>query len=317
MSSLEGSKQEVPGDIDGGVEQGGGENRAGLAPRPAVENAGDGGQGHVTPVGKAHVGDVRKAEENRGGPPSGEVAMRSTRKHVLQQAAEEQLFGPRGEKENAERKERKRLPLGPLRFELNEVDRVAQGNGDAGENHKTRHDEEAPVVAPADGITDAADAAEEQEACQRDVNAEKHGEHVGEAPAWKRPKPVRQRPSPGIRQRLHCHPYARENEEVLPRAGRLAIGGGSKRERNENETGYGGSTRERESICPQAVNQVDKEDCGTEQVAAAGAEARGEAIRHAARGKKQRHQKEKRESRERGSEGAATVAQPDGVQRSS
>src|SRR5712664_3168298 len=181
----------MPGDVHGGVEQGGGENRAGLAPRPAVENAGDGGQDHVTPVGKAHVGDVRKAEENRGGPPSGEVAMRSTRKHVLQQAAEEQLFGPRGEKENAERKERKRLPLGPLRFELNEVDRVAQWNGDAGEYDEACENEEAPVMAPADGITDAADAAEEHETRQRDVNAEKHRKNVGEASAGKRPEPVR------------------------------------------------------------------------------------------------------------------------------
>src|SRR5260370_1634676 len=120
-------------------------------------------------------------------------------------------------------------------------------------------------MAQANGIADAADAAEEQETRQRDVNAEKHGKNVGEAPARKRPEPVRQRPSPGIRQRLHCHPYARENEEVLPRAGRLARGGGGKRERNENETGYGSSTRERENICTQGVNQGDKAQRGAKQ----------------------------------------------------
>src|SRR5256885_7434843 len=58
-----------------------------------------------SPVWKAHVGDVREAKENGSGPPAGEVAMRSAREHVLQQAAEEELFGPRGEKENAERSE--------------------------------------------------------------------------------------------------------------------------------------------------------------------------------------------------------------------
>src|SRR5260370_14949188 len=114
----------------------------------------------------------------------------------MQQAAEQKLFGPGSEKENAERKERKRLQLGQLRFELNEVDRVSEGTGDAGENHKTRRDEEAPGMAPADGIADAADAAEGHETRQRAVNAEKHRKNVGAAPAPKRPDPVRQPPSP-------------------------------------------------------------------------------------------------------------------------
>src|SRR6267378_2178674 len=171
-------------------------------------------------------------------------------------------------------------------------------------------------MAPADGVADAVDAAEEQEARQRDVDTEEHGENVGEAPARERPEPVRQRPTPGIRQRLHCHPYANENEKVVPGARRPALGGCSERQRNENESGYGSDTRECESICPQAVNQVHKEHRGAEQVAAGGAEARSEAILHAARGKKQHHQKEKRESRERGGERLAAVAEPRGVQRS-
>src|ERR1700682_1839960 len=91
----------MPGDIDGGVDQGGGESRAGLAPRPAVEKAGDRGQNHITPVGKAHVGDVREAEENGSGPPAGKIALGCSRKHVLQQAAEKKLFWARGEEQNA------------------------------------------------------------------------------------------------------------------------------------------------------------------------------------------------------------------------
>src|SRR6266481_1104829 len=67
-SNLHRSKEEMPGDIDGGVDERGGENRAGLAPSPAVEKPGDGGQDHIAPVGEAHVGDVREPEENGGGP---------------------------------------------------------------------------------------------------------------------------------------------------------------------------------------------------------------------------------------------------------
>src|SRR5216683_679424 len=101
-ASLDRSKEKVPGDIDGGVDQCGGKDRTGLAPCPPVEKAGDGGQDYVAPVGKAHVGDVRESEENGSGPPAGKLAIRSARKQVLEQAAEEQLFRPRGEEQNAE-----------------------------------------------------------------------------------------------------------------------------------------------------------------------------------------------------------------------
>src|ERR1700682_4684544 len=208
---LDRSEEEMPGDIDGGVDQGGGENRAGLAPRPAVEKAGDGGQDHVTPVGKANVGDVRKAEENGSGPPAGKIAVGCSSKHVLQQAAEEKLFWPRREEQNAQRQKRERFPLRPLRRKLDEVHGLAQRNGDAAEKDANRHDEETPTAAPADRIADAVDATEKQERRKRDVYAEKHGKNVGEAPAGERPQPVRKRPSPRIRQRLHCHPYACEN----------------------------------------------------------------------------------------------------------
>src|SRR5260370_26315952 len=100
--ALDVSNEKVPGDVQGGVDQSGGEKRAGLAPGPAVEKAGDGSQDHVAPVGKAQVGDVRKAENNRGDPPTREIALGGTGQHVLEQAAEEKLFRPGGEKQNAE-----------------------------------------------------------------------------------------------------------------------------------------------------------------------------------------------------------------------
>src|SRR6266481_1187812 len=87
-SNLYRTKEKMPSDVHGGVEQRGGENRAGLAPRPAVEKTGDGGQDHIAPVGKAHVGDVGEAKENGSGPPASEFTMRGARKHVLKQAAE-------------------------------------------------------------------------------------------------------------------------------------------------------------------------------------------------------------------------------------
>ena len=180
----------MPSNIHGGVEQGGSKNRAGLAPGPAVENTGDGGQDYVAPVGEAHVGDVRKAEENGGGPPAGKIALRCTRKHILEQAAEEKLFGPSCEAENAEGNEGQRLELRPLRVELNEMDGLAQGNSDARENDEARGDEEAPMVAPPDGVADAIDAAQKQETGKRDVDAEEDSENVGKTAARVRPEPV-------------------------------------------------------------------------------------------------------------------------------
>src|SRR5258708_30107008 len=166
--------------MDGPVDKGGGEDGAGFAPSPAVEKAGDGGQHHVAPVGKAHVGDVREAKENGSGPPAGKIALGCPRKQVLEQTAEEKLLWPRREEQNAECHQRERLPLRPLRFELNEVDRMAQRNGDAVEDDETCEDEKAPVAAPANRITDTVDAAEKHQTRQRDVYAEEHRESVGE-----------------------------------------------------------------------------------------------------------------------------------------
>src|SRR5690242_13684184 len=96
--NLEGSKEEVPGDIDSGMDERRGEDRPGLAPGPAIEKSGDGGEDHIAPIGKAHVGDVREAKDDRGDPPTSEIALGGTRKDVLEQSAEKKLLGPSSEK---------------------------------------------------------------------------------------------------------------------------------------------------------------------------------------------------------------------------
>src|SRR5437660_4932188 len=172
------------------------------------------------------------------------------------------------------------------------------------------------MMAPADGIAGSVDPAHQHERGKGDVHAQHHRENIREAAAGEGPEPVRQGPSPGIGQWLYRQPYSNDGEEVLPSAGRLTFRSGSEEQRDENESGDGERTREREGICPQRVDQIEEEHRGAEQVAAAGTEARGEAILDAARGKKQGHEKEKRESSESGSELAAAVALPGGVQRS-
>jgi len=93
-------KQEVPSCIDGGVHQGRSKDGTGFPPSPPVKKAGKRSQNHVAPVGEAHIADVGKAEQNRGGPPSGKIALRCLGEEVLQQAAKQELFWPGGEKEN-------------------------------------------------------------------------------------------------------------------------------------------------------------------------------------------------------------------------
>src|SRR6266568_591339 len=184
-------------------------------------------------------------------------------------------------------------------------DRVGLAPGpaveEAGENNEARKNKETPVPAPTDRIADAVHTAEKHERCQRDIDAEKHGKDIRKAAAGEWPKPVR-------RGKFHGHPDACQCEEVLPAAGRPEPCGYSKCERYENEASHGCGTRERESICPQGINQVDKKHRDAEQVAAAGAKVRGEHVFNATRGKKQHHQEEECESRERGCEGPAAIA---------
>src|SRR5260370_31399123 len=120
----------MPGEVDAGVDQGGSEDRVGLAPGPAVEEAGDGGEDSVTTVGEVRVGDVREPKEDGSGPPARKIAFGRAREHILQQAAEEELFGPSGEEENPERKKRERFPFPPLRRKLDEVHAHHNRNGD-------------------------------------------------------------------------------------------------------------------------------------------------------------------------------------------
>src|SRR6266700_337152 len=189
--ALDGSKEEVPGGIDGGMEECRGENRAGVAPGPAVEKACDGGQDHVAPVGKVIVGDVREAKEKGSDPPADEVTLGCSREHILEQAAEEKLFGPGGEKQNSDGKKWERLPLGDLWSKLDEMHALAEWNGNAGKYDEAGQDEEAPMASPTDRIADAVDAANKHEARERDIHAKEHGENVGKTPARVRPEPMR------------------------------------------------------------------------------------------------------------------------------
>ena len=117
------------------------------------------------------------------------------------------------------------------------------------------------------------------------------------------------------RREFDCQPYADNDEKIFPRSRWFLLRQCCQCQRNEHETGDCGGTCPRESIRSEQVNQADQEDCHAEQVAAPGAEACGEATVHAARRKEQHHQKQQRESGERGSQGAASVTQPGGVQR--
>src|SRR5882672_3676925 len=212
----------MPQDIHGGVDQRRSKNRARLAPRPCVEKARDGSEQHVAPVGKAHVGDVGETKKKGSGPPAREFAFGSTSQHVLEQAAKKKLFRPGGKEENAEREQRQRFPFAEARGKFNEVDGLAQRNGDAAEDDEAGEHEKAPVAAPADGITDAVDAAQEHERGERDVDAEQHRENVREAPAGIGPQPVRRR-------KFHGYPNSRYGYEILPGTGGSPLGGGRER----------------------------------------------------------------------------------------
>src|SRR6266704_2452721 len=68
------AEQEVPRRVHRRVDNRGGKDGARSAPRPAVENSGNGGQRDVAPVGKSQIGDVGKPEENRSRPPADNFA---------------------------------------------------------------------------------------------------------------------------------------------------------------------------------------------------------------------------------------------------
>src|SRR6266850_6076234 len=70
------SEQKMPQDIYASMDQGRCEDGSRLAPRPAIEEAGDGSEQHIAPVGKAHVSDVGETKKKGSGPPAREVALR-------------------------------------------------------------------------------------------------------------------------------------------------------------------------------------------------------------------------------------------------
>src|SRR5260370_36318675 len=106
------------------------------------------------------------------------------------------------------------------------MNRAAERNGDAGEGDETCKYKKAPRAAPADGIAGSAEAAEKNERCERDVDAQEHSENIGEAATRERPNPMRERPSPWIGNRHHCHPNGRNGKKGLPGTRRPAVRSG-------------------------------------------------------------------------------------------
>src|SRR5260370_37705625 len=108
----------------------------------------------------------------------------------------------------------------------------AEGDGDGAKNEKAREDEKTPAAAPADVVGDAGNFADEDESGERDVEAEKDGEDVGE-------ELVRVRPEPMRRGKLYGDPDAGEGKVILPGAGPLAYGGSGQLARGEADGGNG------------------------------------------------------------------------------
>ena len=94
----------MPEDVDACVDQGGGEDGIGFAPGPAIEEAGDGCKQDVAPVWEMHIAKVGEAEEDGGGDPACGFALGGLGEEILQQAAEEKLFGPGSEEKNGDGK---------------------------------------------------------------------------------------------------------------------------------------------------------------------------------------------------------------------
>src|SRR5262245_48740260 len=128
------------------------ENRSRLSPRPAVEHPRDRRQQHILPVGKMHIRNVRKAEEDGSANQTGDFAVTRAREEVLQQPPEKKLFRPRRKKENSDRQRNERLPLTELGRISNEVHSNAQRNRDAREHYKRPDNVKSPAAAPSDVV---------------------------------------------------------------------------------------------------------------------------------------------------------------------
>src|ERR1700687_261821 len=181
----------MPGGVDASVDQRGGEDGVGAAPGPAIEETGDGGEEDVAPVGKTEVGDVREAEEDRSSPPAGDIACAGPREHILEQPPEEKFFRPGVEEKDGDGEKREREPRVPLRRKVEEVHAAAERDGDGAEDEEAGEYEKTPAAAPADVVADAGNFADKDEGGESDIEAEQHGENVGEACVGIRPEPVR------------------------------------------------------------------------------------------------------------------------------
>src|ERR1700720_2282111 len=134
----------MPGSIDQCMHDGRSKYRIRLAPCPAIKDPRNRCEDYVPPIRKTHIGDVRKAEQHRSRPPSGQVALAGPRKHVLQQAAKQKFLRPCGEEENCNVKERERTPRMPLWRKINEMHADAKRYRDGAEHHKAGHNEKSP-----------------------------------------------------------------------------------------------------------------------------------------------------------------------------
>src|ERR1700674_1195787 len=97
------------------------EDRSTLPPGPAIEQPRNRRQDHVAPIRETHVGNVRKAKNNRSRPPPRQIALARLREHVLQYPTEKKLLGPRREQKDRDGKKRYGLPFTPLRSELDKM----------------------------------------------------------------------------------------------------------------------------------------------------------------------------------------------------
>src|ERR1700689_1521279 len=151
-------KQEVPDRIHQRVHDRRREDRPRLSPRPSIKQSRDRRQNYVAPVREPHIRNMRKPEQDRRHHPSHIFIPARPRQYVLQQPAEQELFGPRGKTQNRERQKGKRFPLAPPRRKLHEVHRRPQRNSNRRKGEETTRNVNSPSRPPADVVADAAES---------------------------------------------------------------------------------------------------------------------------------------------------------------
>ena len=221
-----------PDGVDEGVNDGVRHQGAGFHPGAAVEQAGDGRQQDVFPVGHGSMENVREAENDGCGDPPGAAAFERARKQILQQAAKQEFLGPCGEDENFGADERRGAQAVQRGAEADEVHGFADGNDDERGEEEIDDDGEAEAAAPFDGVADAVEAANDEKGRERRGEREKDGERVREL--------VREGKQAVHPAKLHRQPDDEERGVVLPDAGGFSAGAcGEERGKNGIEDSGG------------------------------------------------------------------------------